>query len=61
MNERKHIRITLDLWRTMVKAVRLGARDSRGDDRALHDETRTALQSADDRVRDFMDERSGVS
>lgn len=61
MNERRHIRITLDLWRATVRAVRLGARDSRNTDRVLHDESRVALQQADDLVRDFLDERSGVS
>lgn len=61
MNERKHIRITLNLWRAAAKAIRLGARDSRNTDRVLHNETIDALQQADDLVRDFLDERGGVS
>lgn len=60
MPKPENITIKRTLFATLVKAARLGARDSRRDDRVLHDETREALQQADDAARDFLDARSGV-
>lgn len=57
MTTPKNIQIPRALYRQMRDAIRAGARDTRRDDRALHDETRKLLQDANDAVSDFQDER----
>lgn len=53
----QNILIPRSLYRQMREAIRAGARDTRRDDRVLHDETRKLLQDANDAVSDFQDER----
>lgn len=60
MSKPKNLTVPRELFASMVKAIRLAARDSRKQDRVLHDESRDALTVADDGVRDFVDGRSGI-
>lgn len=58
MSDVKSIRIPRPMFELMRKAIREGAKDSRRDDRVLHDSTRDLLVEADDQVRDFLDART---
>lgn len=51
------MRITRELYNKMRTAIRLAARDSRRDDRVLHDATRDALTEASDALEDWQDAR----
>jgi hypothetical protein len=46
------------LYAKMRHAIRLATRDSRRDDRSLHDVTRDALTEASDALEDFQDART---
>lgn len=50
--------IPIPLFEQMRAAIRAGARDSRKDDRVLHDETRELLVQANDALTDWQDSRS---
>lgn len=54
------MRIPKSLFRQMREAIRAGSRDSRRDDRVLHDETRDLLQDANDAISDWQDQRGGL-
>lgn len=56
-NKPKTMRIPRALWRQMVDALRAAARDSRRDDRVLHDETREMVVDATDAATDWMWDR----
>lgn len=53
----KTIQVPRELYGLMRTAIRLAARDSRRDDRVLHDTTRDALTEASDALEDFQDAR----
>lgn len=58
MSEWKIIRIPALTYLVMRDAIRAAERDSRNEDRALHDDTRDLLRKANDAITDYQDNRA---
>ncbi len=56
--ETKQMQLPVDLFVSMRDAIRAAEKDSRRDDRALHDKTRDLLTDANDKLNDWQDRKA---
>lgn len=60
MPKSKHIQVPRELFSIIVVAIRKAAVDTRDKDRTVTDDTREAIQLANEDLSSFIDARAGV-